>query len=179
MSAPLDNFSDLNSKDLWDVYSMSDEELYKSFDILNRKMMIIYKFVLRYNDYINMRQNYTSEEALTMLEAHLLTDVCDFENSTVTSLANAWGRSVSATSQTIRKLMQKGLVVRENSKTDRKIFYIKPTDKGIRVSDAHKRYDTLDTIKTIRSLMRTLSFDEINTMFKAVDRYFALLQAKP
>ena len=178
VSMPLNQFSDLNNKAFWDVDAMSDEELSQSFELLNEKMTIIYKFVLRYNDYINTRQKYTSEEALTMLEAHLLTDICDVENSTVTSLANAWGRSVSATSQTVRKLMQKGLVVRENSKENGKVFYMKPTEKGARISDVHKRYDTLDTIKTVRSLLRTLSFEEVDTMFQAIAQYSTLLQTK-
>ena len=173
----LNQFSDVNSKTFWDVNSMSNEELYKSFYILNQKMSIIYRFVSRYNDYINARQAYTSEEALTMLEAHLLTDICDIENSTVTGLASAWGRSVSATSQTVRKLMQRELVFRENSKENRKVFYIKPTEKGKRISDAHKRYDTLDIIKTIKSLLRTLSFDQIEAMFRVLAQYSALLEA--
>lgn len=55
----------------------------------------LYRFVLTYNDYMNTRHSYTEEEALTTLEAHLLTDICDYPDSTVTKLANAWGvRSV-------------------------------------------------------------------------------------
>lgn len=177
MSAHIDSFQDLRDNKIWDIEAMSTDDLYKSFAVLNQNMSVIYKFVLGYNDYINMRHNYSSEETLTMLEAHLLTDVCDMENATVTSLSKSWGRSVSATSQTVRKLMSKGLVVRENSEMNGKIFYLKPTEKGIRVSDAHKKYDTLDIIKTVKVLMRTLSFDEINTMFKSMASYSSLLQA--
>lgn len=179
MSTMLDHFSDLKEKNYWDVDAMSEEELYHSFDVLNEKMNIIYKFVLGYNDYINMRHNYKADESLTMLEAHILTDICDYEGSTVTSLSAAWGRSVSATSQTVRQLINKGLVTRENSTENRKIFYLKPTEKGIQVSNSHKRYDTEDTIKTIKRLLKSLSFEEIETMFKAVDCYAELLRERP
>lgn len=171
-----ERFTDLDSKQYWDVDSMPGEELYHSFELLDKKMNIIYKFVLGYNDYMNTRHNYTSEETLTMLEAHLLTDICDHENCTVTSLASTWDRSVSATSQTVRRLMSKGLVVRENSRENGKVFYLKATEKGFRISDEHKRYDVLDTIKTVKRLLKSLSMEEIEVMFKAVGCYADLLQ---
>lgn len=176
MTTKLAEFSDLSLPEHWDVGAMSQEELYRSFAHLDEKMNIIYRFVLGYNDYINMRHNYTSEAELTMLEAHLLTNICDNPNCTVTGLAANWNRSVSATSQTVRRLMAKELVVRENAPDNGKVFYLKPTEKGIRVSDCHKRYDVEDTIKTVKSLLHTLSFEEIETMFKALGQYVELLQ---
>lgn len=159
-----------------DIDCMAMEDLNKWFQFLNGQMTTIYHFVLIYNEYINNRHAYTDEEALTMLEVHLLTDICDYPDSTVTSLANAWNRSVSATSQTIRKLIQKDLVTRENSKEDAKIFFLRPTEKGIRISDAHKCYDTLDTIKTFKRLRHSLSLEEIGTMFKGIKAYSELLR---
>lgn len=159
-----------------DVDAMSGDELDASFDAVNEQMRIIYLFVLKYNDYINTRQNYAKEEALTMLEAHLLTDVCDKPGSTVTSLATSWERSISATSQTIRKLIKKELITRENSKDDAKVFYLKPTPKGIAVSETHKRYDVLDVIKTLKSLLHTLKPNEIKVMFKALKSYSDLMK---
>ena len=155
---------------------MSREELYRSFQTLDEKMNIIYQFVLGYNDYINMRHNYTSEVELTMLEAHLLTDICDHPGSTVTSLAAAWDRSVSATSQTVRRLMAKELVTRENAPDNGKIFYLHPTEKGLRASDQHKRYDVEDTIKTVKRLLKEMPFEEVETMFRSLERYVELLR---
>lgn len=179
MTTAIEHFSDLEQKKHWDVRGMSQEELYRSFHTLNQNMNSIYKFVLGYNDYINTRHDYTCEASLTMLEAHILTDICDLDHSTVSSLAAAWGRSVSATSQTVRRLMAKGLVTRENAPENGKVFYLHPTQKGLRVSDEHKRYDTEDTIKTVKRLMKTLRFEEIETMFKALDCYGNLLQEGP
>lgn len=175
MKRRIDHFSELSEKGYWDVQGMDKEELYHSFDVINQQMNIIYQFVLGYNDYINMRHNYTAEEMLTMLEAHVLTDICDHENSTVTSLAENWGRTLSATSQTVRRLIEKELVVRENDPENRRVFYLRPTEKGLRVSDEHKRYDTEDTIKTVKRLLKELNFDEIETMFRALGKYVELL----
>lgn len=177
MTTKLEHFSDLAKKERWDVNAMSREELYRSFAVLDKKMNTIYKFVLGYNDYINTRHNYTAEVDLTMLEVHVLTDICDYSDSTVTSLAEHWGRTLSATSQTVRRLIEKNLVVRENDPENRRVFYLRPTDMGLRVSDEHKRYDTEDTIKTIKSLLKELSFDDIETMFKGLKKYTELLSA--
>lgn len=158
-----------------DTEKVPTEQLYEMFNELNGQMTVVYHFVLGYLDYMNMGHDYTAEENLTMLEAHLLTDICDIENSTATSLAHTWHRSTSATSQTIRKLIGKELIYRVNSKEDAKIFYLRPTEKGLRVSDAHKRYDTLDIIKTLKSLHHTLSLEEIEMMFKGLQVYSDLL----
>ena len=176
MENEIKHFTDLNSSKYWDVEGMTQEELYRSFQVLDEKMNIIYQFVLGYNDYINMRHNYTSEVELTMLEAHLLTNICDHPGSTVTSLASAWGRSVSATSQTVRRLMAKDLVTRENAPDNGKVFYLHPTEKGLRASDQHKRYDVEDTIKTVKRLLKEMPFQEVETMFHSLERYVSLLQ---
>jgi len=175
MKRKLDDFSELREKEFWDVRSMDQDELYHAFRVVNERMSVIYQFVLRYNDYINMRHNYTSEETLTMLEAHILTDICDYPDSTVTSLSESWGRTLSATSQTVKRLIDKKLVVRENAPENRRIFYLRPTKKGLRVSDEHKRYDTEDIIKTVKRLSERLSFEEIETLFKGLEKYTELL----
>ncbi len=159
-----------------DVDAMSEEEVHEFFTLSNEMMTAVYQFVLKYNDYINARQDYSDDESLTMLEAHLLTDICDYPDSTVTGLANRWYRSVSATSQTIRRLIQKDLVTRVNSKQDAKVFHLHPTEKGRQVSDAHKRYDILDTIKTLKSLRHSLSQKELVALFKGLEAFTKLIK---
>lgn len=175
MGAALESLSDIRQDVYWDVDGMSTEELYRSFQVIDEKMTIIYKFVLGYNDYINRRHSYSSNVDLTMLEAHLLTMICDRENCTVTDLATAWNRSVSATSQTVRQLIKKELVLRENSPENGRIFFLRPTAKGRELSDAHKRYDVLDTIKTVKRLLEDLSMEDVEGLFSALDRYNAIL----
>lgn len=161
-----------------DVDALPEDELHSLFETFNDAMTTVYLFVLKYNDYINTRQNYSCDEALTMLEAHLLTEICDCPDSTVTSLANNWSRSVSATSQTIRKLMQKGLVTRVNSRKDAKVFFLHPTEEGRLISETHKKYDVLDTIKTLKSLRHSLSRKEMDAMFKGLKAFTGLLRKK-
>lgn len=175
MGKALEHFSDISKNQYWDVDGMSREELYHSFGVTDERMNIIYQFVLGYNDYINRRHNYSSKVDLTMLEVHLLTMICDQENCTVTNLAAAWNRSVSATSQTVRQLIKKDLVVRKNSPENGRIFFLCPTPQGILVSDAHKRYDVLDTIKTIKHLLKDTTIEELQGFFKVLERYNTIL----
>jgi len=179
MGDRIQKFSDLREKRRWDVEGMSQEDLAASFAVTDEKMNIIYKFVLGYSDYVNRRHTYTSKIDLTMLEVHLLTDICDEEGQTVTKLAKKWNRSVSATSQSVTQLIKKGLVERVNSAENRKVFYLVPTSEGRVVSDEHKRYDVLDTIKTVRSLMKTMDYETIEEAFRVLDRYNELLQKTP
>lgn len=177
MTTKFENFSDLSQLEDLDVDSLSETELDKVFNTLNDKMNIIYKLALGYNDYINNVHNYNSDINLTMLEIHTLTDICDCPNSTVTSLANAWGRSLSATSQTVRRLMNKGLVTRENAPDNGKVFYLSPTETGRRISVQHKRYDVETTIKTMRQFIKKMPVDEIETMFHGLSVFAEILSA--
>ena len=108
--------SSLDADSRIDVDAMSEDELSEVFSLLDSQMSAVYTFVLNYNEYMNARHTYGDDLSVTMLEAHLLTDICDLPDSTVTGLARKWNRSVSATSQTVGKLIKKGLVVRESAK---------------------------------------------------------------
>ena len=168
--------SSLDADSRIDVDAMSEDELSEVFSLLDSQMSAVYTFVLNYNEYMNARHTYGDDLSVTMLEAHLLTDICDLPDSTVTGLARNWNRSVSATSQTVGKLIKKGLVVRESAKDNAKVFHLSPTPAGIRASDEHKKYDTLDIVKTLKTLRHSLSDEEIATMFAALGAYNKLLQ---
>ncbi|MDY0257368.1 MarR family transcriptional regulator [Gudongella oleilytica] len=159
-----------------DVFSMSVDDIGMLFDQINQSMLKIYKFVLTYNDYMNSGHEYSDGIPMSMMEAHILTDICDNENMTVTTLAENWERSKSATSQTVRKLMSKGLIQRKESEDSGKVFHLSPTERGKKISDDHKRYDVLDTIKTLKVLNRELSVDEILIMFNSLELYKTLLK---
>ncbi len=161
-----------------DVFSMPAEEVDKLFTQINEKMLKIYKFVLTYNDYMNTGHEYSDGVTMSMMEAHILTDICDNTNITVTMLADSWERSKSATSQTVRKLLSKGLIERKESEKSGKVFYLSHTEKGKRISDDHKRYDVLDTIKTLKVLNREMTVEEILTMFDSLDTYRTLLKQR-
>lgn len=169
---------DLLSPDPIDVEQLTSHELDQMYNLLNLHMSHIHQFVLSYTEYMNLRHEYTDNLQLTMLESHLLTDICDIPNSTVTSLSAAWNRSMSATSQTVRKLMQKELIYRENSREDAKVFYLHPTELGRKISAEHKRHDTIDALQMLQHLRYEISAEEGETMLRVVRIYTDVLRGR-
>lgn len=171
-----EDFFDVLEKSLPALEANSDRAaLHDAYDALDAQMQVIYDFVLVYSDYIFSRRTYGDGVEMTMLEAHHLTAICDEPGRTVTSLARQWHRSVSATSQTIRKLIDRGWITRKNSDTNRTVYHLLPTKEGIRVSDIHKQYDLQDIHKTQRALLEKFEKKDIATLFRILAYYTKVL----
>ena len=51
-----------------------------------------------------------------------------------------------------------------------------PTEKGIRLSQAHKRYDAIEVSKTVDELLRAgCTPEELDMFFKVVTKYIEIL----
>lgn len=162
--------------DNYDVNTDDEEATKFLFDKLDSYTSALYKFVLIYTDYINAKRDYGTGEELSMMEAHVLTDISDNPGITVTDLAKSWDRTTSAISQTVRKLINKGLVYRINSKDDAKVFMLYPSDKALEFSFVHKKYDILDIIKTNKRLMRKFSEKDLAVFYDVLEEYTNLLK---
>ncbi len=157
----------------------SSEEIEKNFEELNKVFNILYKFVLAYNSYSNKLQKYNSnEEELSMVEAHILLDIVDNPQITVTELATKWKKTTSAISQTIKKLIKKEYVEREISPVNAKFFHLYPTEKAKKFILSHKHYDNIDIVKTIKRLKKTCSVEEIVSFYKVMDEFTNILDEK-
>lgn len=159
----------------WIDENESEESInhrYKKIDDFNQK---IYGFVYTFYDYFRIRRNYGNNHKFTMIEAHVLTDINDNAGITVSELADKGGKTISALSQTVRKLIKRGYVERINDKEDAKVFFLYPTEKGKEFAHLHKRYDVIDTIKVIKRLLRKYSQEEVVIFFNVLEEYKNLL----
>lgn len=159
----------------WIDENESEESInqrYKKIDDFNQK---IYGFVYTFYDYFKVRRNYGNNHKFTMTEAHVLTDINDHAGITVSELADKGGKTISALSQTVRKLIKRGYVERINDKEDAKVFFLFPTERGKEFALLHKRYDVIDTIKVIKRLLRKYSLEEVVTFFEVLEEYKDLL----
>ncbi len=168
------SFADLVERKNLDVANMSREELDEAYKVASRSINSVYRFVFSNLDFISKRHVYAPDAELTMLEIHLLTDICDMTDPTVTQLATAWNRSMSATSQTVQKLIEKNFVVRENSASDRKVFFLRPTQRGREVAEIHKRYDVENIARAMREQLKQFTIDEIELIFRYMECYSGL-----
>ena len=74
-------------------------------------------------------RTYGTEDVMYMAEVHLLRDIRDTENASVTSLAEAQGKSKSAITQLVNKLEKKKLLKKDSMPGGRNIL-LSLTDKA-------------------------------------------------
>ncbi len=150
-------------------------EIDKIYAQLSPRANKLYHFINCYYEYMNQPRDYDgSGEFVSMAEIHILTLIADNPGITVSRLALEWGTTKGAISQTIKKLEQKELIYREKKTGNAKTIHIYPTEKGDRLSTAHKSYDNADILQTQYDLLRTCTSDEIDTFYKVVDEYSKL-----
>ena len=85
-------------------------------------------------------RTYGTEDVMYMAEVHLLRDIRDTENASVTSLAEAHGKSKSAITQLVNKLEKKKLLKKGSMPGSRNIL-LSLTDKGYTVAEYHDEFD--------------------------------------
>lgn len=152
------------------------EEVNEIFETLSKNANVLYNFVLAYTDYINTKRDYGTNEKLSMMEAHVLTDIADNPGITVTELSRTWDRTTSAISQTVRKLIKKDLIYRVNSKEDAKIFLLYPSEKAKAFSIAHKKYDNIHIVETNKHLLKKFTVQDLCIFHDIMDEYTKLLK---
>lgn len=133
-------------------------------------------FVLTYNDYIQTSRDYGTGDFLSMMEAHVLSDVVNNPGTTTSELAKKWDRTTSAISQTVRKLSQKDYVYREIHKDNAKIFLLYPTESAINFAKAHAEYDRKGTINNRMKLLNYFSEDEIESFYDIMKVYSQIIK---
>lgn len=169
-------FKDLDVKNIWIDEDQPLEESEELFKIFNDEMEKIYRFTLTYYEYLYDKRDYGNGEPMTMLEIHILTDINDHPGITVTELARKWKRTTSAISQIIRNFYESDLVDRVRNKDDGKVNNLYIKEDGKKLVDMHKHYDNIDTVKTLKTLLKFFTFEEIETFFEVADKYGEIME---
>lgn len=143
---------------------------------LTHMMEPLYQFVLRYSYYLNSRRDYGKENVLTMLEAHVLTEIVDQPGITVTDIAAHWKRSTSSISQVVTRLVKWGYVAREVNADNAKVYNLIPSERATEFVDIHKRYDNKDIVKTNKRLAKEFTADELSVFYSIINRYSEMLE---
>jgi len=150
-------------------------EIDKIYAQLSPRANKLYHFINCYDEYMNRPRDYDgSGEYMSMVEIHILTLIADQPGITVSQLAKDWGTTKGAISQTIKKLENKELIYRQKKEGNAKTIHIHATEKGERLSTAHKMYDNADITQTQYDLLKTCTSDELNTFYKVVHEYSKL-----
>ena len=134
----------------------------------------LYQFVVLYNTYINQVRDYGTGELISMVEVHILTIIADNPGITASQLALKWGTTKGAISQNLKKLESKSLILRRKENDNAKTIHLYATEKGDRLSSAHKSYDNADILQTQHDLLKSCTSEEIDIFYKVVHEYIKL-----
>lgn len=148
-------------------------ELFKE---LYNRAQILYKFINLMNFYSKNKHSSELDKELTMTEIHMLVDISENENTTVTEIAKNTNRTKGAISQIITKLEKKGYIEKRLDSKDAKISFLELTASGNAISEEHKIYDIKALSKTINRLLEDCTIDEIEKFYKVVNCYNKILQ---
>lgn len=149
----------------------SEEDILSIYKELNKFNNYVYDFVLNYYNYIHRIRDYDTGLFLSMLEAHIITDIADNPGINASDLAKKWDRTPAAISQIINKLEKEDILERKISKKDRKYINLYITEKGKQYDFAHKKYDVYSIIRTNRELLKKFTPEEIKTSRRFMDEY--------
>ena len=154
------------------------EEIEKkySYEKLANDLNRISKFTLAYSEYIYTARDYGTGDCLSMLEAHVLSDIVNKPGITVTELSKVWDRTKSAISQTVKKLMQKDYVYRVNSADDGKVFHLYPNESAICFAQAHKEFDRMGMYRSRIKLLDSFTDEEIDTFYRIAEEYTRIIK---
>lgn len=153
-----------------------DEGLNDTYHRLNEHADLLYQFVVTYYNYIYANHTYGSDMDFNMMEIHTLTYIEDNLGVTVTELAKIWCKTKSAVSQTVKKLVDQGLVERRHKENDSKSVLLYVTEKGKRISYIHKAYDIADITQTTNQLIMRCGEQDMDAFYRVLKAYLELFQ---
>lgn len=153
-----------------------EPELNELYHRLNDRAEMLYKFVIMYYNYIYASHNYGTDQNFTMMEIHTLTYIEDNPGVTVTELAGTWRKTKSAVSQTVKKLVDEGFVVRKPKENNNKSVMLYVTEKGKQLSYVHKAYDIADISQTSSYLALQCGSEDVEAFYRVLKAYTALLE---
>lgn len=115
--------------------------------------------------------DYGTGDIYTVAEVHTLKYIADNRGITVTQLARDNGKTKGAVSQILKKLESKGLVYREADPENDKRNHLYLTDKGRRLDQAHRQYDTGRFGESMDVVRTRFSQEEIDTTFSVLEAW--------
>ena len=112
-------------------------------------------------EYDSMPHQY-GDEVLYQSEMHFLEVVGDTPSITITVISQQLGKSKSACSQMVRKLVKKELLTQERNEKNNREYYLNLTERGKEIYEVHKEFDEKCMQRTYKSLA-DFSEDELRS----------------
>ncbi|WP_100065258.1 MarR family transcriptional regulator [Miniphocaeibacter massiliensis] len=169
------NLEKLDNINLDELEEKEIKDLYYTLDEFNE---YIYQFVINYYKYIYKSKDYGTDMNLSMLEAHIITDISDNPGITANILAKKWDKTPAFISQRLTKLEKNNLIYRELNEENRKFYNLYLTKEGKDFDLRHKKYDIKSIIKTNKELIKKFSIEEIINMRFMLKEYSDIIMSE-
>lgn len=121
--------------------------------------------------------DYGTGEEYTYAEVHLLKKIADNPGITVTELAYEYAKTMGAISQIVKRIMEKGLIVKETASAAGNTSPLYLTPKGRELNEAHFRYDIKRAGETMDRVREIHSDEEINIAFSVIEDWLKFRRA--
>lgn len=132
---------------------------------------LTYKFVMVCKDSVFQPHDYGTGELVTSIEAHVTSYIDEHPGCSPSELAAYWSRTNGFISQILKKLEEKGFIIRTRSPQNAKRVLLYTTEKGKAFSYAHKRFDALNVSISMQRLLQSCSMEEVDAFYKVMDAY--------
>lgn len=146
---------------------MAEQKLLRDWDPMEITNLE-FEFATRYLEVSRLPRDYGTGAAYTLAEAHGVTFIEEHPGVTATEMADAFGRTRSAASQTVKRLESLGLIIRQSDSRDRKKSRLYVTEKGRELSLAHKAYDIKNTAAFVRWMEKQFSESELDCFYRVL-----------
>lgn len=103
---------------------------------------------------------------LTIKQIEQLKVIRDHKSLTHSELVEITNLSKPTVTEMINKFIKNGCAVKEKSSTDKRSYYIKLTDRGLKIAKSNE----LSLEKLIQKMLSSLTKDEIKTFIKLVKK---------
>ncbi len=162
---------------------MSDRKQLRSSDEVlkkvNHRAGALYDFVSISNGMMEASSFKMDELELSMVEIRITLEIDSNPGVTSTQLCHTFNRSRGAISQSIKKIKDKGLMYRQQSAEDGKVWGLFTTDLGHRAAQRFIAEDMKDSTNIMSSLLRKCSEADLKSFYKVVDAYTRMLIESP
>lgn len=158
-----------------DINKLNNNELDELYIELNKFNNYIYNFVISYHKYIFKPKNYGTEMTLSMIDAHMVSDIYESPGITANILATKWDKTPAFISQRLKVLEEDGLIYRKLNKENRKFYNLFLTEKGEEFNNKHKKYDIESILKTNKELMKKYSLEDLVKLRNIMTDYIEII----
>ncbi len=134
---------------------------------LNQMLVTLFNHILR------IEEQTLGVPFLSIREVHVIEAVCDAPDPRMTALAQQLHVTPGSLSVAVTTLERKGYLRRERGVEDRRVIYIRPTEKALEIQRKHEAFHR----EMVEAVMGLVSGGELEVLIKAldsIDHYFAI-----